>query len=329
MGLFKKNRFVLSCGKTKNSYGFIIPTSGIDTARFEANPVMLDGHKNDNQNVIGQWMDVVADLKNDRLTALPDFDTEDETANLIAGKVKRGYIKGASIGITFSRSALKMIDGVPTLTKCELTEASICAIPSNANALVLYEDGKQLSEKEIQKLCLSLSKTDAGDAGNTQIIDKTMDKQTIQLSLTALAVLGFEASRIETLEVSDVNSAILKLHQDLEAANKKVKAFEVKEQEAQEAEKAKLKLRNEKLVDDAIKAGKITADDRAHYLKMAGFDYEMTEKQLTVGGKNSFRAVNTIGVNLSMEDFQKMDASAQLKWKQDNPEAYQNLVKGL
>lgn len=328
MGLFKDKRFVLSCGKTPNSYGFVIPSEGVNMSRFESNPVMLDSHKRENSNVIGAWKNTAVDLKTDRITALPDFDTEDEASNLIAGKVKRGYIRAASIGISFKRTDLKMVNGVLTLTKCELLEASICAIPSNSSAVIVFEDGKQLSEQEVQEMCLSLSNNPNGKTPNTKINGK-MEKPTIQLSLTALAVLGFEATQVETLQMSDINTAVLKLHKERDDAQTKVLAFEKKEKDAEAAEKTRLELRNETLVNDAIKAGKITAEEKDHYLKMAAFDFGMAEKQLGVSaGKTKFgKDTNPITVaTLKMEDFQKMDVAAQLQWKEENPEGYKLLV---
>ncbi|RYE15903.1 MAG: hypothetical protein EOP45_18150 [Sphingobacteriaceae bacterium] len=62
-----------------------------------------------------------------------------ERAKDIAGKVSRGYLKGASMGISFSRAAMqRAADGIYELSECEKYESSICAIPSNSNAVRLY-----------------------------------------------------------------------------------------------------------------------------------------------------------------------------------------------
>ena len=94
-------RFILNDENVMNSYGFKIKTAGIDLKRFEANPVMLDGHNPSNLSVIGKWTEIKAE--NGKLSADTDFDMEDENAKTIAGKVERGVIKGASMGISFSK----------------------------------------------------------------------------------------------------------------------------------------------------------------------------------------------------------------------------------
>lgn len=50
----KMPRFILNDENVTNSYGFKIKTEGIRLGRFEANPVMLDGHSNMNLSVIGK-----------------------------------------------------------------------------------------------------------------------------------------------------------------------------------------------------------------------------------------------------------------------------------
>lgn len=324
MGIFKKKkRFILS-DETENSYGFTILTDGIDTTRFETNPVMLDGHMNDNERVLGAWDDVIVDKQN-RLTALPVFDTEDEKAKRIAAKVESGFIRGASVGIMFNPDDMKKKNGRLILEKCELIEASIVAVPSNKNALRLYNtEGKLMKPDEVNELCMSVGKP------SNQTFNDTMEKQTIQLSVTALAVLGFDATQIERLQASDINEAVLKLHNEREQLKKDLESYKEKEKQAQAAEKARLDARNAKLVDDAIKAGKITAEKRDHYLKMAEFDYDMASEQLTSAPqKGSLGAgLNPItGKEMTMDEFEKLDTATQLKWKDENPEAYKKMVE--
>ena len=97
-------KFILNDEAVVNSHGFRILTAGIDLTRFKLNPVMLDGHIRSNQTVIGSWKDIT--IEEGKLFAEPLFDMEDENAKLIAGKVERGVIKGASMGIYFSEKDL-------------------------------------------------------------------------------------------------------------------------------------------------------------------------------------------------------------------------------
>jgi len=322
VGIFKKKkRFVLS-DESVNSYGFVVLTEGIDTSRFEANPVMLDGHVNDNERVLGAWDDVIVD-KTNRLTAVPVFDPDDDSAKKIAAKVDAGFIRGASIGIKFNNDDMKKQGQQLVLTKCELLEASIVAVPSNKNALKLYNTaGTLMKPDEVSELCMTLQ--------NDNLNLKTkMEKQTMQLSLAAMAVLGFEASQVDTLQATDINAAILAIHKQNETLTAQVKAFELKEKAAKDAETLQMTQRNATLVDAAIKAGKITADKRDHYMKMAEFDYQLAEQHLTAtAGKASIgKGLNPItGKPMTMDEFEKLDAHSQLQFKNENPEAYKAMV---
>lgn len=139
--------FLLS-DETVNSYGFKVLTSGIDVSRFEKNPVMFYNHDRE-KGVIGRWGELRK--TENELFGVPVFDEKDELGSKIAGKVKDGFIKAASIGISDM-----VIDGdadTPVMVSCVLTEVSVCDIPSNENALVVYVDDKPVTSKsEILKL---------------------------------------------------------------------------------------------------------------------------------------------------------------------------------
>lgn len=132
--------FVLNDETQTNSYGFRIPNKGIDLSRFMANPVMLADHDNSVAGVIGKWTNLR--VSGPQLLADPDFDLHKPAAREIAGQVERGYLKGASMGISFDRNLIQTAtDGVAELSSCQKYESSVCAIPSNANAVCLYVAG--------------------------------------------------------------------------------------------------------------------------------------------------------------------------------------------
>jgi len=145
----KEKRFVLSDGTSVNSKGYRIDINGLDLTRFKSNPVMLYEHNP--AKVIGRWKDIRKE--GNRLTAIPEFDTEDTEILSIAGKVERGFINGASIGIVVFN--IQAIDGVDVVTKSELFEASIVAVPADAGAVRLYNE--QLECLSIDKLKLSIN----------------------------------------------------------------------------------------------------------------------------------------------------------------------------
>ena len=145
----KDKRFVLSDGSTVNSKGYRIDINGLDMKRFMSNPIMLYEHNS--ERVIGRWTDIKKEEQ--RLTAVPEFDTEDSEVLSIAGKVERGFLNGASIGIIVLD--IQNIAGTDVVTKSELYEASIVAVPADAGAVRLYNE--QLECLTIDKLKLSIN----------------------------------------------------------------------------------------------------------------------------------------------------------------------------
>lgn len=141
-------RFVLSDESNVNTHGFRIDLSGMDTSRFERNPVMLYGH--DPEKLIGRWEDIR--IEGGRLTALAVFDTDDELAQRVQGKVERGFLKGCSVGIMVRELVERENELVATRT--ELMEASLCAIPSDGNAIVLMDENHNVTTLDAVKLKL-------------------------------------------------------------------------------------------------------------------------------------------------------------------------------
>lgn len=124
--------FVLS-DESRNSYGFVVLTEGIDTTAFERNPVMLYMHNRDG-NVIGRWDNIRKEGK--RLLADAVFDESTELGAQVKKQVKSGFLRAVSIGI--EDIAKEVLNGVETVTKCRLIEVSVVDIPSNENAVKLF-----------------------------------------------------------------------------------------------------------------------------------------------------------------------------------------------
>jgi len=133
--------FIIS-DESVNSYGFSILTSGIKLESFRKNPVMYYNHDR-SAGVIGRWENIR--VENRKLYATPVFDEKDELGSKIAGKVRDGFLRSASIGISHDETGLKNGNGVPVLTSCFLCECSICDIPSNKNAVMLYVGGNPVN----------------------------------------------------------------------------------------------------------------------------------------------------------------------------------------
>lgn len=129
-----KTTFVVS-DDSVNSYGFVIRTAGIETARFERNPVMLYMHER--KTVVGRWENIRKEGK--KLLANAVFDDTTELGSTVKAQVEKGFLRSASIGVDILES--KREGDVEVVTKCVLTEISIVDIPANGNALKLYHKG--------------------------------------------------------------------------------------------------------------------------------------------------------------------------------------------
>lgn len=312
-------KFILNDETKKNQYGFRVRNSGLQLSRFESNPVILDDHQTGNSAVIGRWLNI--QIEGNLLTAEAEFDDQDPNAVIIAGKVERGFIRGASLGLNpFTMSNFVLApDDVYDLVESEILEASIVAIPNNANALVkLYatseESIKELLETEVNEILLMASDKSKFNLNNQM--------KKITLTLSAVAALGLPGNTLEHDE-NLVNEKILKLSADLEAEKLKVQGFEQLEAD----KKANL---SAKTVDADIQAGKIDATKRADYLKLHAEFPDIYKSTVTdAPGKSNLGAQVSNPANFSavknMDDFEKLDLSAQLEFKNTQPEAYKAL----
>ena len=127
-----KYTFVVS-DESINANGFVILTSGIDTSRFERNPIMLYMHER--KNVVGRWENISKD--GDKLLADAVFDTSTELGQQVKNQVDGGFLRSASIGADIVKE--EDINGIRTVTESVLFEISIVDVPCNSNALRLYK----------------------------------------------------------------------------------------------------------------------------------------------------------------------------------------------
>lgn len=321
-------RFVLNDENVRNSYGFKITTAGIYLGRFEANPVMLDSHYNSNSGVIGKWKDI----QNNNVTLSADtvFNLSDANAKSISEKVDGGFINGASMGVSFQKSDLKMVNGELTLTKCELLEASIVAVPSNASALKLYVDGEAMTDFDVQTLCLSVAQEAPVVTPKQQQTNE--NKMSLKLSQLAFIALGFSQSTTEASE-TEINTAVLALQNAKTEAENKAKAAELKLSAYEDQAKANQLTLSTKLVDDAIASGRITADKKQTFLDLATSNFDLAKTTIeSIPAKKSFSASiqnSTSGLEgiTKMEDFQKLSYEEQISLKENHPDNYQLILK--
>lgn len=251
--------FILT-DESVNTYGFRLLTNGGDLEQFRRNPVMFYNH-NDMETPIGRWENIR--VENGQVLADPVFDLEDSFAKKIAGKVERGFLKAASVGVRIieqSDDPAFILQGqkLPTVSKWVLREASVVTIGANHNALRLYDANDQLlSDDQILKLFDNMG------APTPPQQQKKMKKEIFNLLDLA-----------EDSTEEQVQSAIQKLKDD----NKKLSDAA---SEREKADKAARTAEAVKLTDDAIKDGRLNADGKQDMLDLFDADFDKAKKMLS------------------------------------------------
>lgn len=255
-----KKTFILT-DESVNTYGFRVLISGGELEQFRRNPVLFYNH-NDMDAPIGRWENIR--VENGQLLADPVFDLEDETSSKIAGKVERGFLRSASIGLRIiekSDDPMLALPGqrLPTVTKWMLREASVVNIGANHNALRLYDANDELlNDDQILKLFDNM-----GAPTPPQQQQKKMKKEIFNLLDIA------ESSTEEQVE-----SAIQKLKDDNKKLNDEAAEREKADKAARTAEAAKL-------TDEAIKDGRLNADGKQDMLDLFDADFDKAKKMLS------------------------------------------------
>lgn len=307
-------KFILNDENKLNQYGFRVRNSGLNLDRFRKNPVMLDSHKYG--SVIGRWENIR--IEDGLLTAEPVFDMDDPEAEKIAQKVLNGFLKGASLGLDpYKMSNFQTdLNGEMELVESEVLEASIVAIPANSNAVKLYavtESGEKMMEESAVPEIMLMAKE----------INNYKNSEMKKIKLSALACMAIALNADVEHDVDVVNAGILDLKSKLDAALQKIEGFEQLEAD----KKAKL---GADLVDSAIKSGKIPATDRKQYIELYAANPELAKSVIEKlpGKENLGGQVNTPAAVTdvkTVDDFEKLSLSAQLEFKNNNPEAYKQL----
>lgn len=248
----KVKSFVLS-DESLNTYGFRLLTSGGDLKQFKRNPVMFFNHDH-YDTPIGIWENIR--LEGDKILADPVFDLEDERGKMVASKVERGFLRMASAGLRvlqWSEDPKDLLPGQtkPTAIKWILREASVVGMGSNHNALRLYdEEDNVIPEDKIIELFYKPK-------------HKKMDKKIMQL--LDLPEDGNEEQLFDAVKALIENN--VKTESELKALK------DAQEQQAEELKEVRLS-EARKLIDTAVKEGRLTADGKEKFLKFFEVDYD-------------------------------------------------------
>lgn len=317
--------FVLNDESKKNMYGYRLRNKDINLDRFQANPVLLYMHRRG--EVIGKVNNLR--IEGSKLLGDPEFDMGDPRAAEIAGKVERGYLKAASIWVSPGDDVklVEAADGVLELKPVDLMEVSIVDIPANSGTIRLCSPDGEPMEGDSLRTFLSALPND-----KPVVIQKQSKMSNLlKLNAASLAVLAVHGLK-DGDDAEEVNAAISKLSAALEAE----KTGHRLEKEAREA--LEKKISDERAtelsaaLDQAIADGKLTVDDRADYEELAKANHALAMKQLgrlqaktILNTQLGTRGTETAGMPKDADEFQKLSAEAQLRFKNEHPAAYQQL----
>lgn len=292
----EKKEFILS-DESINSYGFSIDMEKLQLERFMSNPVMLYNHN----ELVGKWSNLK--VEKGRLTGTPVFmEDEDEVlAAKIKKRVEKDFVKGASLGIRILSVEKK--EGQTPKVEAEVMECSVVDIPSNKNAITLYNSEGVKLKGEAFKLALS------------RILKPIKHNKEMKLNAKSYVALGL----IEGASDSDVNSAI-------ETLSKKLKNLEAKEQ-------AEIEQKVNQLITTALGEGRITADQKSHFEELASTNFELakvtiaalpTKKELA--GREKPENGGEDRSDWTFSDWRKKDTAGLLAIKKDNPDKYKEII---
>lgn len=297
-------RITLSDGNKVNSKGYRIDLSGMNTDRFADNPVMLYQHNQD--KVIGRWENW--SFTENKLQADPKFDDGDELGSEVKRKYEGDFLRAASIGIIVLE--VKEVDGILTVTKSELLEASIVSIPADAGAVVLYNEKREVLNFEQLQLELNNNQTNQKGKMELKLSEKTIES----LGLTPGDITAKEVE----LAVAEKDKKIAQLNADLKT-----------QKDAQITD----------FLANAVKVGKIQESEKAHFEKLAASDFESVK---AIIGAKAESATETLAdkvkgkSNLSAGredwtymDWMKKDSKGLLQLKHENPKEFERIQETI
>ena len=297
-------RIVICSGKI-NRHGYKVVASGIHTASYERNPVLLFQH-NSAVLSIGKMKDLrIEDVDGrEALTGMPEFDMQDPLGAMVANKYERGYLSSCSMGhapLVTSSNPEDVEQGqiYETVMETELLEVSMTNVPGDRDAVVLQLSNGQ-AVHELRKLI--------------NINHKTEKMELTKIS--NLLGLGANASEKEILE------AIGTLQLSLKSA---------------QAERVK------SLMELGVINGHVTNENRQTYEVLATSNYDEvasllsakveTYEHVAVGGVvtaiKAMAGVSDTGKSreeLSFDKLSRENPTELLRIQKEEPELYKKLA---
>ena len=247
------NRIRIS-DETLNCYGTWIKTDGVDIAQYQKNPVLLWMHWRG--VIIGYIKDIK--VENGEITGEPFFDEVREESKLAKQQWEKGSLRMGSpnmevIEVSDDPALLKPGQRRPTITKCKLVEYSMVDIGGNDNNIRLTYANKELKLAEGEDCpVLPLLKETNVKPNNPKKMNQELQAIALMLGLSAEATLTDVQKQVSILlEHKNANE---KLRNELKSLQGQLESIQLSG------------ITN--MVDEAVKAGKFTADKKEHFIDL-------------------------------------------------------------
>ncbi len=255
-----------------NDRGYRLLNSGLDRSRYENNPILLYQH--DTERVIGRCEPSSLRIEGSKLIGSFIFDDKDSVAKEVHRKVEEGFLRGVSPGLVIYHMKFSEETG-DAVDKWELFEVSVVSLPSNANAVKLYSKDLKPLNKEEEKAYIETLKS---EFNNTKNLNNQMPQTTPQNGTITLAASHLQ--RLDLANVTTAEDAVLRL-EALRAENTQLKKdIETKRVATRDA-----------FIKDALKAGKITADQVQKYASLYDANEDLCRD--VIGGLNAPQSITS------------------------------------
>ena len=240
--------------ETLNCYRTWVKTDGVILEQFQKNPVMLWMHWRG--MIIGQIKNIK--VENGEITGEPYFDEVREESKMAKQQWEKGSLRMGSpnfevIETSDDPALLKEGQTRPTITKCKLVEFSMVDIGGNDNNIRLSYSGKELKLSEGDDCSvLPLLKNPIVKLNNNNEMNQELMSIALMLGMSADSTLADVQKQVNVLlEHKKTNDD---LRNEIKTLEDRLEGIQLSGITA--------------MVDEAVKAGKFTADKKDHFVEL-------------------------------------------------------------
>ena len=240
--------------ETLNCYRTWVKTDGVILEQFQKNPVMLWMH----------WRGVIIGLiknikvENGEITGEPYFDEVSEESKMAKQQWEKGSLRMGSpnfevIETSDDPALLKEGQTRPTITKCKLVEFSMVDIGGNDNNIRLTYSGEELKLSDGEDCAvLPLLKDPNVKLNNNNEMNQELMSIALMLGMSADSTLADVQKQVNVLlEHKKTNE---ELRNEIKTLEDRLEGMQLSGITA--------------MVDEAVRAGKFTADKKDHFVEL-------------------------------------------------------------